>query len=616
MKRREINLSLSPEKSVQNLSQEPGIYIFRAGDAILYIGKARNLRNRVRSYLNNSSLNIKSRRLMEKADNLQVTITRNNTEALLLEQTLIKEHHPPYNISLRDDKSYPFIFISDHPSYPLVAVHRGTQKRKGYYYGPYPHASIVHQSIDLLQKIFKVRNCSDSFFSNRSRPCLQYQMHRCSAPCVGMISSSEYQRDVDFVKLFLQGKNSIIIQKLTQEMQGAADKLEYERAGELRNQITALRKLQEQQIVNRASGNVDILAVMSHAHLACVYILYVRQGKILGSRQYFFRSPAFDTEKRLLTDFIAQYYTKPQLNLPQEILLPFDLEDKDLIVPALARDLNIKFTIKPHGDKKGWAAMAAANCKATLLSALENEHNMQKEFEQLNKIIDSRIDIQRIHCFDVSHSSGEATQAACVVFTPQGSHKGDYRRYNIHDINKGDDYAAMEKALMNSYGKKEAADKLPQLILIDGGRGQLNTALKTLASLRIKNVYVMAIAKGEKRKFGHETFYLSKKLFDDNEDIRIMEYPVHSSRKVMTLLLRIRDEAHRFVLHGHKRKRMKILLSSQLNRVHGLGKVRKNSLLKHFGSFKQIRNAGIADIQQAPGFGRKLAQAVFYQLRG
>lgn len=619
MKRQELNLSLSPQQLVANLSQAPGIYIFRTGDTVLYIGKARNLRNRVRSYLGSAHLDIKSRRFMEKADNVQVTITRNNTEALLLEQNLIKEHHPPYNISLRDDKSYPFIFISDHPDYPLLSSHRGARKRKGRYFGPYPHASAMHQSIDLLQKIFKIRNCTDSFFSNRSRPCLQYQIGRCSAPCVGAITPMEYQRNVDYVKLFLQGKSTTIIQTLSREMQQAADKLEYEHAGELRNQITALRQMQEHQFANRASGNLDSLAIASHGNLACVYILYVRQGKVLGSRHYFFRAPAFDTEENLLSDFVAQYYIKPQLDFPNEILVPLDWDDKPLVAETVEKQVarKIRFSSKPRGDKKKWLDMAVANCKATLISALNSSHNIQQEFTQLQKIIDAHCDITRIECFDISHSSGEATQAACVAFTPMGAQKQDYRRYNITNIVKGDDYAAIEQAIIRHYDKKKMSTMLPfpELILIDGGRGQLNTALRALENLQIRDIYVMAIAKGERRKFGHETFYLSEKLFNGSEEVRTMEYSIPSRPIALNLLLRIRDEVHGFVLRGHKQKRTKIRLSSHLDRIHGLGEMRKKNLLKHFGGLQQLKNAGIDDISQVPGFGKELAKSIFRQLR-
>ena len=533
MKRQELNLSLSPQKLAAHLTEQPGIYMFCAGSKILYIGKARNLRKRVSSYLHLSRLDAKSRRVMERADNLSVTLTRNNTEALVLEQNLIKEHHPPYNIVLRDNKSYPYIFVSQHKSYPLIAFHRGPQKRQGSYYGPFPHASSVHQSIDLLQKIFKVRSCTDSFFANRARPCLQYQIGRCSAPCVRRINENEYQRNIHYVQLFLQGKSLDLIKGLSNEMQQASDQTEYEKAAALRNKITSLRHLQEHQYATRAAGNLDAIAVTSHGNLACVYLLFVRQGKVLGSQHHFFRAPAFDTEKRLLADFLTQYYLKPHLDLPNEIVIPYTWKDKNLFVATLERKTGtqIKIIIKARGDKRKWLDMAKTNSMAALSGALKTQQQSYEEFNRLRDILNLPFDIKRIECFDTSHSSGEATQTACVVFTPEGNSKRDYRRYNITNITKGDDYAALKQAITRRYQPKKQVEtpSLPQIILIDGGRGQLNTALHSLENLQIKDIYVIAIAKGEKRAFGYETFYLSDKLLNGNEQVQVMEYSSHHS---------------------------------------------------------------------------------------
>lgn len=612
MKSQELNLSLAPRELAMHLAEQPGIYMFRRGDKILYIGKSRNLRKRVSSYLQLSHLNAKSRRLMEKADNVQVTLTRNNTEALVLEHNLIKEHHPPYNIALRDNKSYPYIFISNHKDYPLMTFHRGAQKRDGQYYGPFPHASAVHQSIAILQKTFKLRGCSDSFFANRTRPCLQYQIGRCSAPCVQRIGEEDYGRNVRYVHLFLQGKSSDVIKDLTGQMQRHSDEMEYEEAAIKRNRITSLRHLQEQQYATRAVGNLDALAIVSHGNLACVYILFVRQGKILGSRHYFFRAPAFDNEEKLLADFMTQYYLKPQLQRPTEVVIPYPWKDKELFIATLRRETghSLRITTRARSDKKKWLAMAKTNARASLAAALKA--HSEQSFNQLGELLSIPLNLDRIECFDISHSSGRDTQGGCVVFTPEGKKKEDYRRYNITDITKGDDYAAMEQAINRRYKNQTA---LPQLLLIDGGRGQLNAALRALEDLQLRDIYLIGIAKDRKRRYGRETFYTSTRLLDGSEEIGVMEYSSHHSPIAFNLLLAIRDEAHRYVLHGHKRKRAKQLFTSSLAGIKGLGPKRQRALLKHFGGMEQLKNVGIDDICQVDGFGKPLATTIFNQIR-
>jgi len=612
MKCQELNLSSTPQELAMHLAEQPGVYMFRHGNEILYIGKARNLRKRVSSYLQLSHLDIKSRRLMEKADNVQITLTRNNTEALLLEQNLIKEHRPPYNIALRDNKSYPYIFISAHKNYPLMTFHRGAQKRSGQYYGPFPSAGAVHQSIDILQKIFKVRSCSDSFFANRSRPCLQYQIGRCSAPCVQQINEEEYHQNINYIQLFLKGRSSDVIKNLTSQMLSHSKKMEYEEAANKRNKITALRHLQEQQYATRNQGNLDAVAISSHGNLACVYILFIRQGKILGSRHYFFRSPAFDNEEKLLADFMNQYYLQSQMQKPKEIITPYPWKGMELFITTLKRQTghSLRILSKVRSDKKKWLDMAKTNSQAILTTALDA--HSEERFNQLSQLLHIPLKIDRIECFDISHSSGHATQAACVVFTSGGKKREDYRRYNITGITKGDDYAAMKQAIMRRYKDQTS---LPQLLLIDGGRGQLNAALDALENLQIRDIYLIGIAKDKKRKYGRETFYLSSKLVDGSEELQMIEYSSHHSPVVLNILLKIRDETHRFVLHGHKRKRTKLLLTSSLTTIQGLGPERQKALLKHFGGIEQLKNAGIDDICQVPGFGKGLASAIFNQIR-
>lgn len=620
-----VKLAMAPEEVARYIDVKPGVYLFRQGQKILYVGKARNLRKRVSSYMRPARLDNKSRRLMERCDNLQFTLTASEGEALLLEQNLIKEYKPPYNILLRDDKFYPYIFVSDHRIYPLISFHRGPHKRKGHYYGPYPHARLVHQSLELIQKTFQVRSCSDSFFANRTRPCLQYQMKRCSAPCVGAITQEEYGKSIQYVEQFLRGKDDEIIAELTKHMQQASEELRFEDAAHLRDQISALRSLQQKQHAEQLRGrfgDFDALSVRSHAELACVYVLMVRRGKVLVGTHYFFRAPVFDTERQLLPAFIAHYYLKHHRELPTEILVPFDWPGREELAHQIGDHCGVRLRIAAgvRGMRKGWLDMAEQNCAALLTSALAKKYTEKQQLSVLQTMLNLPTQVERIECFDVSHSSGEAAQAACVVWTTTGAAKEYYRRYNIDGIQPGDDYAAMAQAIMRRYQKVVQADApnpaqaLPQLVLVDGGRGQLNRALNVLEDLNVRDMVVIAIAKGEQRKFGREIFYVSDRLCGGSEDLRVIEYSRSDQSAALNILLRVRDEAHRFVLRGHKRKRDQRRMASGLDRITGLGEERKKALLRHFGGLDRVKQAGVADIIQVPGFGRILATSVFEQL--
>ena len=628
-----INLSASPAEVYGHIASQPGVYIFSAGKKILYVGKARNLRKRVSSYMRPAGLDNKSRHLMERADNLRFTLTANESEALLLEQNLIKEYKPPYNILLRDDKSYPYIFVSDHADYPLITYHRGPRKRKGHYYGPYPHARLVHQSLELLHKTFRVRGCTDSFFANRSRPCLQHQIGRCSAPCVGAVDKEEYQKNVRYVRQFLVGKDSEILNELTESMQRASEELKYEEAAGMRDSIAGLRSLQRQQSAEKTDGkfgkfgNFDALGLRSHANLACVYVLIVRRGKVLVGTHHFFRAPAFDEERNLLPAFAEQYYLKHRRELPDEILAPFDWPERaglEKQLTGLAKK-KLRIAVGVRGVRKEWLEMAQKNCTAILDNTLNQKYNEKQVLSVLQKMLNITELIERIECFDISHSSGEAAQAACVVRGPEGAQKQFYRRYNLDDITPGDDYAAMEQAIARRYKKVATADHAdlaeadlpPQILLIDGGRGQLNRVLNKAEDLGLRDMLVIAVAKGKQRKFGRETFYIDDRLTGGNH-ARVIEYAKESTspelRDALKILLRIRDEAHRFALRGHTRKRDKSRMGSVLDRVKGLGEERQKTLLRHFGGIEQVKKAGVGDLVKVPGFGKTLATAVFERM--
>ena len=651
-----IDIGTSLEEVAKNLATKPGVYMFCAGENILYVGKARNLRKRVASYLKPKRLDNKSLRLMERATRLQWVITASNTEALLLEYNFIKKHKPPYNIILRDDKSYPYIYVSAHKDYPLLTMHRGTKKNKGDYYGPYPNAMAVHRSISQLQKIFKVRSCSDSFFANRTRPCLQHQIGRCTAPCVDAISREDYMKNIDYVKDFLSGKDSKVINDLTAEMQKASDEFLFEYAAELRDKVQAMRNLQENQYISRGLGNIDVLGVYSHGNVACVYLMLVRNGKVLDSRHFFFRSPAFDTEQNLLAAFIEQYYLTPDSKIPEEIISSYAIAEGTLDGLTEHYGKNIKIKHKVRGTRKRWLDMAQESCKSLLISHVNNKNIIREELDNVSTALGIGERLERIECFDISHSGGKEAQASCVVFTEEGAVKKEYRRFNIGGIVPGDDYAAMKQAVARRYAtfgakydnidsvRKENTSRAPQLIVIDGGKGQLNAAISALQELNLtgamKNIMesalLVGISKDDNRTFGKEKLHISSWSSPNNQsqgvsenenenenkgalmnthDIRVIEISSLNRYNPLELLLRVRDEAHRFALAGHRRKRNKAAMATGLDAIKGLGEVRKRALIKYFGGIAPVKNASIEDLAKVPGFGKSIAANVFEQLQ-
>jgi len=597
-------MSFNYQDFLASCSNYPGVYLmFGKDNKHLYIGKANNLHARLNSYFVKTNLAIKTIKLVSKINHIETIITRNETESLLLEQSLIKQHLPPYNILLRDDKSYPYVMISDD-KFARISFYRGSKKASGSYFGPYPSAFAVKETLSLLQKAFLIRPCKNSQFNNRSRACLQYQIKRCSAPCVGLIDENTYKQDIKHAVMFLTGKNQELTNELTKKMEQAADNLDFERAIKLRNQIALIRKIQDHQTVTDASTNFDIIAIAGELDIACVHVISVRNGVMLGGRNYF---PKFKYEQNLadvLYGFIAQYYLagKPN-NLPKELIVNYAHDEFELLAKAFKQQYKQAISIyhNVRSFRLKWQQLAITNANVALNSKIDSKKILQAKFADLTSILQLPNIPKRIECFDISHSSGEATIASCVVFGQEGAVKSDYRRYNITNITAGDDFAAMRKALIKRFSKQA---KLPDLLLIDGGIGQLNIAQEVLAGLAIK-LPMLAIAKGVTRKAGFETLYL-------NDADNIIDLPENS--KALHLMQQIRDEAHRFAITGHRAKRDKTRITSQLIQVEGIGSTRRRELLKYFGGIAQLKRASCEELSKVKGISKKLAQNIYLTL--
>ena len=582
--------------------------MYGQADALLYVGKAKNLKKRVSSYFRKNLDAIKTRALVEKIQRIEVTVTASETEALLLEQTLIKEHRPPYNVVLRDDKSYPYIFVSDQ-EYPRLAYHRGGKKKKGQYFGPYPSAGAVRETLNILEKIFKVRQCEDSFFKNRSRPCLQFQINRCTAPCVGNISPEEYADDVRHTVLFLKGKTSDISQELASKMEAAAHRLEFEAAAQCRDQITAIRRVQEQQLMEADGGDVDVFGIAIQAGTSCVQIVFVRGGRVIGFQRYFQKCKLEDDPVQVLDEFLPQYYLGNRArDLPKEVILPAETGSEEALQGAVREALGRKLTFSANvrGHRSGWLAMARTNAEQNLSGHLATKENLYQRFESLQALLQLEDLPQRLECFDISHTQGEGTVASCVVFDQNGPLKSDYRRFNIEDITPGDDYAAMRQALQRRYTRlKKGEGKIPDILLIDGGKGQLTQAREILQELQVQGVALLGVAKGVTRKAGLETLIKG----DSGEELQ----PSPDSPG-LHLIQHIRDEAHRFAITAHRQRRAKARNSSPLEDIPGVGPKRRRELLNHFGGWQEVARASSADLAKVKGISQKVAEDIYAAL--
>ena len=590
-------------------SGRPGVYrMFDEGGKLLYVGKAKNLKKRLASYFRKTGLAPKTAALVARIAQVETTITANETEALLLEQTLIKEWRPPYNILLRDDKSYPYVHLSDG-EFPRLSIHRGAKKQKGRYFGPYPSAGAIRESLNLLQKAFLVRQCEDSYFRNRTRPCLQYQIKRCKGPCVGLVEANEYAEDVRHSVMFLEGRSNALAAELTNSMEQAAMNLEFERAAELRDQVSMLRRVQDQQSIEGGTGDVDVVAAIVNPGGACVHLISVRGGRVLGSKNFFPQVAIEEEVGDVLVAFIAQYYLgSHERDLPQELIVNTVHEDFPTLIEAIAelrgRELSISHRVRTNRAR--WQQLAVTNAEQALAARLANRQHMADKFEALGEVLGLAEPPQRLECYDISHSSGEATVASCVVFGPEGALKSDYRRYNIEGVTAGDDYAAMHQALTRRFSKlKDGEGKLPDVLLVDGGKGQLAMAREVLQELAVPELILLGVAKGVTRKPGFETLYLNG---PENE------FTLPADAPALHLIQQIRDEAHRFAITGHRARRGKARRTSSLEEVAGVGPKRRRELLKHFGGLQELSRASIEEIAKAPGISKKLAESIYAAL--
>lgn len=585
------------EKILANMTSLPGVYRMYGKDGeLLYVGKAKNLKNRVSSYFVKTLDHPKTQALVARIYDIQTLVVRSETEALLLEQNLIKLHHPPYNIMLRDDKSYVYIFVSADKPYPRLASGRGKGKHQvGKFFGPYPSAYTARDTLVVLQKLFNVRSCENSFFANRTRPCLQYQIKRCSAPCVGFISPEDYKADVDNSIRFLQGDTKELNQELITKMEAAAEALEFEKAVFYRDRMALLRDVQSQQAIYKLKGEADILSIAYQAGVTCVQIMYVRNGKMLGGKSYF-PDMLSDDLGQMLADFIANFYFQVADEIPAELIVNLEVADRKELEAALSQHFGKKIQIKSkvRETRAEWLELAQMNVQHAIQGKLANHIELNERFHQLEQVVGHPVD--RIECFDISHTMGEDTVASCVVFDSGGARKRDYRQFSIHDIQAGDDYAAMRQALTRRYKKA----LLPDLLLIDGGKGQLHMAMEVMQELGL-DAFMVGVSKGEGRKPGLETLH-----FTDGSKIQLPE-----DHKALHLIQQVRDEAHRFAITKHRAKRDKKRGSSVLEVIPGLGPKRRRDLLTHFGGIQGVLKASERDLQLVPGLGSVMARMIY-----
>lgn len=593
---------------VTNLSSAPGVYrMLGSADELLYVGKAGNLRKRVGSYFLKPKLDTRIAAMIAQIARVEITITRTEAEALLLEAQLIKTLRPRYNILLRDDKSYPYIHLTPG-DYPRLAFHRGARNGGGRYFGPYPSAVAVRETLSLLQKLFRIRNCEDSYFRNRSRPCLQHQIGRCSAPCVDLISAADYQASVRHAVMFLEGKSNALLEELVAQMGQASTSLDFERAAIMRDRIELVRRVQARHYVQGAGRDMDIIACTIANGSACVSVMFFRDGVSLGSRDFFPRLALDADQPAVLGSFLGQYYLERPV--PEELILSHAVEDLDVLTEALSTHAGHRVEIKSsvRSERARFLEMALKNSAAALASKLASKQTQVARLESLRELLELDETPQRIECFDISHTMGEATVASCVVFGPEGPEKSQYRRFNISGITGGDDYAAMHQALERRYRRVQKEEgRLPDILLIDGGAGQVGQALDVLRELGIDGVRVVGVAKGESRRAGHESLILG----DSGRSV----WPGPDS-PASHLIQSVRDEAHRFAITGHRARREKARETSSLQDVAGIGAKRRSALLRQFGGLAGVTRAGVEELMQVDGINRELAERIYSALHG
>ncbi|WP_293730044.1 excinuclease ABC subunit UvrC [uncultured Actinobacillus sp.] len=599
---------------LKNVTQDPGVYrMFDKNDTVIYVGKAKDLKKRLSSYFRTNLSSKKTEALVAAIARIETTITTSETEALLLEHNYIKTYQPRYNVLLRDDKSYPYILLTKE-RHPRITAYRGSKKVIGEYFGPYPHAGAVRETLSLSQKLFPIRQCENSVYKNRSRPCLQYQIGRCAAPCVeGLVSDEDYNAQVDYARLFLQGKDQQVLDHLIGKMEQASQALNFENAARYRDQIQAVRAVTEKQFVsNERLDDMDILSIAYQHGVACVQVLFIRQGKVLGNRSYFPKVPANTDLSELTATFVGQFYLQAHQGrtVPNSIIVDHKLEAKEEIETLLTEQVGRKVSIQDNtkGTKSKYLQLAQMNANAALALKLKETTLISERYQALQALLGIE-KIKRMECFDISHTMGEQTIASCVVFNDAGPLKSDYRRFNIEGITGGDDYAAMEQALKKRYDRDLETEKIPDIIFIDGGKGQLNRALQVFRELNVKwdknRPHLIGVAKGVDRRAGQETLILSKEGREVNLD---------PDSLALHLIQHIRDESHHHAITGHRKKRQKAFTQSGLETIEGVGAKRRQALLKYLGGMQGVKNATLDEIASVPGISKSLAETIFETL--
>lgn len=590
------------------VSEQAGVYrMYDIAQTVIYVGKAKQLKKRLASYFRKDVGSNKTRALVKQISAIDVTVTHTEGEALILENNYIKKYQPKYNILLRDDKSYPYLLITDH-KHPKLGLHRGGKKIKGDYFGPYPTVGAVWESLRLMQKLFPLRQCEDSYYRARSRPCLQYQLGRCSAPCVDKISPEDYQKQVQLAKLFLKGKNSVVIDHLVENMENASKTLNFEHAAKYRDQIATLRKVQQQQFVSGAAAEMDIIGIYRHKSQACIHLLFVRQQKILGSKSYFPTVPVDTSDAEIVAAFISQHYIGNELNsgaIPKEIIITQAIESQQEIRQVISAEaaFEVKISHNVRTERGQYLKLACTNAETALMTRNSHKESMQARFSALNEVFELSNGISRIECFDISHTMGQQTVASNVVFNQEGPLKSDYRRYNVHGITPGDDYAAMAFALDKRYSKVTSEEKMPDIIFIDGGKGQLSKAEEFFAGVdKVKTPLLVGVAKGESRKPGLETLILAGSH-------QLISLPATSP--ALHLVQHIRDESHRFAITGHRAKRQKASKKSTLETIPGIGAKKRQALLQYLGGLQEVLKADKTTLEKVPGISKLLAENIY-----
>jgi len=599
---------------LSTVTSQPGVYrMYDATGTVIYVGKAKDLKKRLTSYFRTQVGSRKTEVLVSNIQNIDVTVTHTETEALLLEHNYIKLYQPRYNVLLRDDKSYPYIFLSAD-AHPRLAMHRGAKHAKGEYFGPFPNGYAVRETLALLQKVFPIRQCENSVYRNRSRPCLQYQIGRCLGPCVaGLVSEDEYAQQTDYVRLFLAGKDDQVINQLVKRMEEASYGLRFEEAARLRDQIQAVRRVTEKQFVSNQGDDLDVMGVAFDAGMACLHVLFIRQGKVLGSRSYFPKVPADTDLTEVVQTFVGQFYLQGSeaRTLPADILLDFSLPERELLADSLSELAGRKVNIqsKPRGDRARYLKLARTNAATALTTKLSQHSTIQQRLAALAVFLELD-SIKRMECFDISHTMGEQTIASCVVFNRDGPLRSDYRRYNIEGITPGDDYAAMNQVLRRRYGKALEEDKIPDVIIIDGGKGQLAQAKQVFAELDVPwdkdRPILLGVAKGTDRKAGLETLFFEA----EGEGVSL---PPDSP--ALHVIQHIRDDSHNHAISGHRKKRAKVKNTSALESIEGVGPKRRQQLLKYMGGLQPLMNASVDEIAKVPGISFALAEKIYYSLK-